>query len=94
MAGTIVRRDSAGRVVSVVTPWHTTDMTYASATGQLSSVRRAGWQVSYLWDGPLLTAEATTGLSTVTWAYDSDFRVSSQGVDGTTFPRTYTQTAC
>jgi RHS repeat-associated protein len=81
--------DSAGRVTSVQTPWHTTDVTYASATGQVSSVRRGGRQVAFQWDGPLLTNEATTGLSTVGFAYDADFRVSALAIDGVSTPRSY-----
>jgi YD repeat-containing protein len=60
---TVVRRDTFGRVASVVTPWHATDVTYVSATGQVSSLRRSGRQVSSLWDGPLLTSESSTGLA-------------------------------
>ncbi|MDX2010251.1 MAG: hypothetical protein SFW67_08680 [Myxococcaceae bacterium] len=86
---TVVRRDAAGRVTSVETPWHTTDVTYASATGEVSSVRRGGRQVAFQWDGPLLTNESTTGLSTVGFTYDADFRVSALAIDGVATPRSY-----
>ena len=64
-------------------------MTYVSATGQVSSLRRSGRQVSFLWDGPLLTSESTTGLAASTWAYDADFRVASHAVNGAPVARTY-----
>jgi YD repeat-containing protein len=86
---TVVRRDTFGRVASVVTPWHATDVTYVSATGQVSSLRRSGRQVSSLWDGPLLTSESSTGLAAVGWTYDADFRVASMAIDGVPTARTY-----
>jgi RHS repeat-associated protein len=70
-------------------PCHTTDVTYGSATGQLSSRRRSGRQVSFLWDGPLLTSESSTGLSSVGWTYDADFRVASMAIDGVSTARTW-----
>lgn len=84
----LVRRDTFGRVASVQTPWHTTDVSYVSATGQVSSLRRSGRQVSFLWDGPLLTSESSTGLSSVGLTYDADFRVASMAIDGVSTART------
>jgi RHS repeat-associated protein len=88
---TTVARDAAGRVVQVTSPWWQTTMTYVPGTGQVASVARGTQAIAWAYDGALPTRETITGLvpAVVQWAYDSNFRVTSQTVGGVAVPSAY-----
>ncbi len=82
--------DTTGKLDGVQTPTGLFDYQYYSAApavgGSPGAVRQiatpAGVSLSYTYDGPLVKSEtlAATGLitSSIAWAYDADFRISSE----------------
>ncbi|MDQ3280948.1 MAG: IPT/TIG domain-containing protein [Acidobacteriota bacterium] len=82
--------DDTGRTTSVQSATTTQAYSYFGS-GRLASISAPGLTLSYLYDGPLMTRTAWSGTVTgaLTWTYDSDFRVTSQAVNGTSVPFSY-----
>jgi RHS repeat-associated protein len=77
--------DSAGRIGTLTDGRGTRTFTYNPATGTVSSVTApGGGQLTYQYDGSLLTRTAWSGLvaGTLDRTYDADFRVASLSIDG------------
>ncbi len=80
--------DAGGRLSTITQPRGTTSLAYAPTTGQLTTLTAPdGGTLSYTYDGALGTSETWGGpvgavSGRVTWAYDSDFRISSESVNG------------
>ena len=84
--------DSAGRPSSVTTPSRTITYGYSPTTGKLTSLNTSdGQNLSYTYDGCLLTSENASGLITgsVTRTYNNDFNVSGISVNGDTIALAY-----
>jgi RHS repeat-associated protein len=74
-----------GRLTSITTPQGTYAYTYSDTTGVLSSIDSPdNVQVSYGYDGALLTSTTLSGAvaGQVAWTYDANFQVGSESVDG------------
>jgi len=78
--------EGAGKKLSsIVIPTGTYAYGYSATTGQLDTLTAPGGQtLAYAYDGFLLKSEtASVAVSgTVEWGYNSDLRVTSQGVNG------------
>jgi YD repeat-containing protein len=77
--------DTTGRLANVTYPQGVLSRTYNSTTGQLASlVSPSGETLSYSYDGFLRTGLTWSGLvpGTVSFGFDSSFRMASQTVDG------------
>lgn len=73
--------DNAGRLSTLTTPFGAYGYGYSAATGNLSSISAPdGNALSYTYDGSLMTSVAWTGTvnGSVSYAYDNDFRVTSE----------------
>ena len=78
--------DTAGRLSSATTPSGVTSYSYSSATGNLDSIAAPGGEnISYAYDGRLLTAAAWSGpvSGSVGRTYDNNFRLTGQTVNDT-----------
>jgi len=76
--------DAAGRLSSQTLPTGTFGLGYNSA-GQLQSQSApSGANLTYGYDGSLVTSATSTGLvpGSVGWTYDNNFRVTGQNVNG------------
>ena len=80
----VLTSDSAGRVISRVAPTGTFSLGYDSAGRVQSRSAPAGANLTYSYDGALLTQATVTGPvpGTISWTYDPDFRPISQSVNG------------
>lgn len=77
--------DSAGRIAAITDGRGARTFSYDSATGNVSSITAPdGGQVSYLYDGSLVTRTTWSGLvaGTIDRTFNADFRVASLSVDG------------
>src|ERR1700687_2596165 len=77
--------DNAGRPSSVITPSETINYTYSSATGNLTGASSTnGEALTYSYNGPLPTGTGWTGTvsGSVSRAYDNNFWVTSQSLNG------------
>ncbi len=80
--------DAGGRLSTLTQPRGTTSLAYASTTGQLTTLTAPdGGTLAYTYDGALVTSETWGGppgdvAGSVGRAYDSDFRVASESVNG------------
>jgi len=84
--------DDEGQLVTVRTPEGDHTFGYSDATGLLTrTLSRDGQQVTYAYDGNLLTEASWHGLvtDTVSYAYDDDLRVSQMDYAGTRLPMSY-----
>ncbi len=68
----------------MTTPWWTNVFTYFPTTGQVQSLARGGQRLEWRYDRFLMREEKALGIApaTSTWSYDSDFRVTSHGING------------
>jgi RHS repeat-associated protein len=77
--------DTAGRVLSVITPTETIDYTYSSTTGNLDAASIAsGEALAYAYNGPLPTLTKWTGTvnGTVGRGYNNNFWITSETING------------
>ncbi|MGA8152649.1 MAG: RHS repeat-associated core domain-containing protein [Terriglobales bacterium] len=76
--------DSAGRLISIVTPTGTTTFTYDATTGDVDSANRGAEKISYSYNGPLHTKSTWKGTvaGNVSRKYNDNFWVSSESVGG------------
>ena len=77
--------DSAGRLSSTTTPTETITYSYDAASGNLSSSSvNGGEALTYGYNGPLPTSSALTGTvsGTVSRAYNNNFWVTSESING------------
>jgi RHS repeat-associated protein len=77
--------DSAGRLSSTTTPTETIIYSYDAASGNLSSSSvNGGEALTYGYNGPLPTSSALTGTvsGTVSRAYNNNFWVTSESING------------
>jgi RHS repeat-associated protein len=84
--------DSDGRLSTIATPTGILTYGYDGKTGTLASISGAnGADLSYLYDGALLTGINWTGAiqGSVGISYDADFRQASFSVGGVTIPIQY-----
>ncbi len=76
---------TGGRLSSLTAPTGQTTFTYHSTTGQLSTIAAPGGVTfGYTYEGSLLTGTTWTGpvAGSVTRTFDTDFRVTSESVNG------------
>ncbi len=82
--------DAGGRLSTLTVPTGLFRYAYSTTTGQLTTLTApAGGTLSYTYDGALVTSETWGGplgaiAGQVSWTYDSDFRLASESVNGTT----------
>jgi RHS repeat-associated protein len=77
--------DSAGRLSTLGFSSGQIVYTYSATTGNLTGITAPGGNsLSYNYDGSLLTGIASTGpiAGNVSYAYDNDFRVTAQSING------------
>ena len=76
--------DAAGRVQQVVTSAGTVSTAYDASTGLTSGVTSPDAELAFAYDGvlPLETEWSGTVSGTVSWAWNHDFQVTSQSVNG------------
>jgi len=77
--------DNAGRLASTTTPTETITYSYDANTGNLSSASiNGGEALAYGYNGPLPTSSALTGTvaGTVSRAYNNNFWVTSESING------------
>src|SRR2546427_2294911 len=76
---------TGGRLSTLTLPGsQVTTYTYHATTGNLSTIAAAGSTLSYTYDGSLLTNTTWSGsvAGSVSRAYDNNFRITSQSVNG------------
>ncbi len=81
-----------GQLASLQTPEGSHTFTYHATNGQLATATsRDGQQVSYTYDGSLLTGAAWSGVVTgaVSYTYNNDFRVTQLAYAGLNLPMGY-----
>lgn len=74
-----------GRLTGVHAPWGDYTYTYSTTTGELQSLASpGGFAVTFGRDGGLLTSTTETGpvAGRIDWAYDANFRVTSESFNG------------
>jgi RHS repeat-associated protein len=77
--------DSAGRLQTLTVPHGAYGLSYSGTTGKLSSVTApGGGSLNFAYDGALVTGTTWAGAvaGSVTRAFDNNFRVTSQSVNG------------
>lgn len=76
--------DGVGRVTSQTLPTGTFGFGYDSAGRLQNRSAPSGVDITYSYDGGLVTTATATGSvpGTVTWTYDNNFRVTAQSVNG------------
>ena len=77
--------DNGGRLDSAIFPHGTIEYDYHPATGQLAAITAPdGGQVSFSWDGPLLTGETWAGniAGTVNRDFNADFLIAEERING------------
>jgi RHS repeat-associated protein len=76
---------TSGRLTTLTEPRGQTTFTYTPTTGQVASITVPdGGTLSYTYDGSLLTGSTWAGVvaGSVTRTYDTDFRVSTESING------------
>jgi YD repeat-containing protein len=84
--------DTGGRVSTLTEPRGQTNFTYHPTTGKLTGITAPdGGTLAYSYDGSLLTGVSWAGavVGAVGWTYNTDFRVTTERVNGGT-PITFT----
>ncbi|MEP7339705.1 MAG: RHS repeat-associated core domain-containing protein [Acidobacteriota bacterium] len=77
--------DTAGRLQTLTVPNGAYGFSYSGTTGNLSGITAPGSQtLSFAYDGALLTGTTWAGTvaGSVTYAFDNNFRIASQSVNG------------
>jgi len=83
--------DRGGRLATLTSPGRTLSYGYDAASGNLAGIFGAQSNLSFSWDGTLPTGVAWTGMvaGSVSWAFDSDFRVTGETVNGSAVTFSY-----
>jgi RHS repeat-associated protein len=80
----VLTYDAAGRLTALTIPQGTLQRTYDSAGRVATMTDVSGGNITYGYDGPLVTSETFAGTvqGSLARTYDTDFRVTSTTVDG------------